>query len=458
MQASSLAYDPRDRDSILAYAERLVGNSLREILDELPPTIDFSSHKGGFGTALERHYFGYEPNSRPVPDFAEAGIELKATPLKTVRKKLVAKERLVLGMIDYMAIDSEEWESSTFIKKNSHLLLVFYLHEADTDPRDFVVRIVRLWDFPAEDLEIIRQDWEKIVAKVREGKAHELSEGDTLYLGACTKSSDSTKRRSQPRSPEPAKPRAFSLKASYMNTIIDDSLARREAHRREIVIDPRPIRSVAAADVIAGLNFEDAIANLFTPYIGLTADEIAERLGVTAKPGAKNYYAVLTNRMLGLDAKERAAEFEKADIQVKTMRLTTSGRPKEDISFPAFKYVDLVEQDWDTSDLKDALSKRFFFVIYQLGTDGTPALVGTRFWTMPVSDVERLARRCFDETQHRIREDRAEYLPKKSENRAVHVRPHGRDSADVIATPSGRLVCRKSFWLNGTYIKEQLGL
>jgi DNA mismatch repair protein MutH len=443
MPQKSIRYDSADRASILAHAERLVGRSLREALDQLPPEIDFSSHKGGFGTALERHYFGYEPNSRPEPDFAQAGIELKATPLKTVRGKLVAKERLVLGMIDYMAVVSEEWETSSFIKKNAHLLLVFYLHEADKDPRDFTIKIVRIWDFPPEDLEIIRQDWEKIVGKVRDGLAHELSEGDTLYLGAATKSSDSSRRRSQPNSATPAKPRAFSLKASYMNAIIDDSLA---------------LKPVAAEEVMQGVSFEDAVSARFDQYLGMTADEIAIELGIRISPRPKNFYALLTKRVLGLGDRDRIAEFEKADIQVKTMRLSPSGRPKEDISFPAFSYVDLIKQDWDSSDLKSVLSKRFFFVIYQLDGEGVPTLVGTRFWTMPGTDIDTLARECFEETIGRIREDRAEYLPKKSESPAVHVRPHGRDSSDVIPTPSGRLVCRKSFWLNGGYIKERLDL
>jgi len=438
-----LPYDPTDRASILAHAERLVGLSLREALGELPPAIDFASHKGGFGNALERYYFGYEPNSRPEPDFAEAEIELKATPLKVVRKKLVAKERLVLGMIDYMTVVSEEWESSSFIKKNSHLLLVFYLHEADKDPRDYVIKIVRMWDFPAEDLEIIRQDWETIADKIRAGLAHELSEGDTLYLGACTKSSNSTVRRSQPNSSEPAKPRAFSLKASYVNTIIGYTLA---------------LKPVAAVELAQGIRFEDAVAARFAPYVGLTADEIAHQLSLRTDPRPKSFYALLTKRILGLADDDRIAEFEKADILVKTMRLMPNGRPKEDISFPAFKYVELVEQDWESSELRSMLSKRFFFVIYQLDRKGVPRLMGTRFWTMPMRDVEQYARVCFDETVSRIREDRAEYLPKKSENPAVHVRPHGRDSHDVIPTPSGRLVCKKSFWLNGTYIKKQLGL
>lgn len=440
-------YDPTSPESILAYAEQLVGHTLREVLDELPPEIDFSSHKGGFGTTLERHYFGYEPNSNPEPDFAEAGVELKATPLKTVSGKLVAKERLVLSMIDYMSIMSEEWESSTFLKKNSHMLLVFYLHEAGKDPRDFAIKIVRLWDFPAEDLEIIRQDWQKIVGKVKAGLAHELSEGDTLYLGACVKAAKGTDRRSQPNSNEPAKPRAFSLKASYMNSVIADSLGL-----------PSVSRPVAAAEVTKGASFEEAIAAKFTPFIGQAADDIAARFNLPTEPRPKSFYALLTKRVLGLGDREVVAEFAKADIQVKTMRLKPSGYPKEHISFPAFKYIDLVEQQWDSSDLREALSKRFFFVIYRLDEHGVPRLEGTRFWTMPVNDVDTMARECFEETILRIREDRAEYLPGESENPAVHVRPHGRNSRDVLPTPAGTYVCRKSFWLNSRYIKDQLGL
>lgn len=439
----SRVYDSSDPTSILAYAERLVGHSLREALDDLPPAIDFNSNKGGFGTVLERHYFGYEPNSRPEADFAEAGVELKATPLKRSGSRLVSKERLVLGMIDYMAVVSEQWESSSFLKKNAHLLLVFYLHEQGKDPRDFIIKVVRLWEFPPEDLEIIRRDWQTIVDKVRAGHAHELSEGDTLYLGACTKSSNSSRRRPQPFSTEPAKPRAFALKQSYMNAVAQGSLR---------------MKTIAASEVARGQSLEEVVASRFAPYIGMTADLIAERVGLKIERRAKNFYAVLTNRILGAGDKDKIAEFEKADIKVKTMRLLPSGRPKEDLPFRAFDYCDLVRQDWETSDLREVLGKRFFFVIYQLDRDDVPTLVGTRFWTMPVSDIEGPCRRCFDETRLRIKEDRADYLPKKSENPVCHVRPHGRDSHDVIPTPSGRLACRKSFWINGSYIKNQLDL
>jgi DNA mismatch repair protein MutH len=145
---------------------------------------------------------------------------------------------------------------------------VFYLHEQGKDPRDFVIKVVRLWEFPPEDLEIIRRDWQTIVDKVKAGQAHGLSEGDTLYLAACTKSSDSTKRRKQPLSDGPAKPRAFSLKQSYMNAIVQGGLG---------------MKPVASAEVARGRSLEEVVASRFQPYIGKTADEIACSLGVKAK-------------------------------------------------------------------------------------------------------------------------------------------------------------------------------
>ena len=63
-------------------------------------------------------------------------------------------------------------------------------------------------------MKIIEHDFNVIKDKICAGKAHELSEGDTLYLGAATKAATSEDRREQPFSDELAKPRAFAFKNS----------------------------------------------------------------------------------------------------------------------------------------------------------------------------------------------------------------------------------------------------
>ena len=440
-------YDITNPESIEAYAKRLIGQSLRDVLpSDARTTYQSGRGKGNLGDLVEQEYFGIHPGNISAPDFIEAGVELKTTPLKRVGKSFRAKERLVLQMIKYNDVHKEDWEHSTFLAKNGLLLLMFYLWESGVAPIDYVFKIARLWSFPEADLEIIRDDWETIVGKIRDGRAHELSERDTRYLAACTKAATGAVLRSQPFCSQDAQPRAFSLKPSYMNFVIDESIGAQSA--------------VTAEELKTGKTLEQLIHERFMPYVGMTADQIAREVGVTADRAAKNYYSVLTNRMLrpilGIASDREVAEFEKAGITMRTMRLKPTGTPKEAVSFKAFDYIDLVNQEWLTSDLRNELMRRFFFIVYDLDKNDVPTLARTQFWSMPQEDVDGPGRECFERTVALIREDKAEHLPRSTENRVCHVRPHGRDASDKVLTPTGRWVTRKSFWLNQRYLAGQL--
>ena len=103
---------------------------------------------------------------------------------------------------------------------------MFYLHEKGIPVIELIFKIIRLWNFPEIDLKIIRDDWEKLHWKMTHGLAHEISEGDTLYLGACTKGSKAgAEMRKQLVEGAPlAQQRAYSIKPKYLKTIIVDSI------------------------------------------------------------------------------------------------------------------------------------------------------------------------------------------------------------------------------------------
>lgn len=173
-----LGYDPKSAESILEYAGQLVGKTLREAtgVNEIASP---RQRRGAFGNALEEYYFKIPPNSSPRADFDGAGLELKSTPLRKTKKgELVAKERLVLGMIDYSSVVNESFECSHLIEKAASILLVSYLYEPDKSPLDYVIEAVVQWGFPEEDLPQIRRDWDTVVNKVRAGHAEDISSGD----------------------------------------------------------------------------------------------------------------------------------------------------------------------------------------------------------------------------------------------------------------------------------------
>ena len=431
-------YDAYDIDSIVEYATKLVGHSLRDFVP-VDKLADPHRRRGSFGNAIEEYYFKYELNSDSSPDFAEVGLELKTTPVKKNSKgELVSKERLVFTMIDYMSVVDEDFEHSQFLKKASDVLLITYLYEPEKDVLDYVIEAVARWGLPEEDIPQIRHDWETVVNKIRSGHAEDISSGDTLYLEACTKAKDATVRRAQPFSDVPAKPRAWALKASYMTAV----------QRR--IIDQ--MQQIPRSGDEGTLDLLALLKKRFAPYVGLTEAELAERFGVS---GSKDRCARITSRILGVETDATIEEFEKAGIKPKTIRLQRSGRPKEAMSFPAFDYFELSRRRFEESDFLGYLQQQYLFVLYREDDAGAFRLWDVCLWQMPESDLDE-ARRCYEQMQDNVRRGRADVSAKSSENRCCHVRPHGRDSRDTRPQPYGDPVVKKCFWLNQGYLQEEI--
>lgn len=320
----NLPYDINDKNSIITYAKQLVNKTLRDLCDE--KIVTDKKNKGGFGQLLEKFYFLYEPNSDTEPDFKEAQLELKSSPIKKLKRlDYVSKERLVLNIINYIDIVNENFYNSSLIKKNKHLLLVFYLYEQNKNKLDFRIDIVDEWELTNIDLEIIKKDWQTIQQKIINGKAHELSEGDTLYLGACTKGSKGGNLREQPYSNIKAKQRAFSLKQGYVNHIIA-ILNKNNKHNYG--------KLIPSLNTLKETTLEEIVYSKFKKYFTKSTDEIQELLNIHLNSKAKSFYANLVKAILGIELDSEIEEFQKADISVKTIRLNSSNKPKEQISFP----------------------------------------------------------------------------------------------------------------------------
>ena len=470
-QNSESLYNKTDKVSILNYAKKLQGRSLVHACNEGVLLHGYSG-KGNFGQILEKFYFQYLPNSDSEPDFPIAGIELKSSPLKELRNKdYRSKERLVLNIINYFDIAKQEFKTSSFWKKNAHLLLVFYLHKGDTNFLDFIIKLVDEWTFPETDLEIIKKDWEFIKNKVSAGKAHELSVGDTFYLGACTKGGKGGNPRAQPFSSIRAKQRAFSLKQGYVNHIIASIYKGSSRNYGKLI---------PSVEIARKLSIEDIVISKFASYWNKTIQQILNDIGVTLKPTAKNYYALVVKAILGVSIDKEIEEFEKANIDFKTIkviRVEENNKIKESISFPAFKFENIYHESWDTSELKERVENKMLFVFlkrhgkeYQLDK--------VKFWNMPFSDRNEVrkvwlkAKKVIqsgvivkgEKIEKSGRIIRLNYFPKKSESKVAHVRPHGKNAKDTYPLPVTEKkvgvneFTKQCFWFNWDYVGDEIYL
>ena len=436
------------KEAILKRGQEAIGIPLGKI----DKTGRLSTGKGAIGTVIEESWFGYTPNSEAEPDFPEAGVELKVTPYIHNRAGLRAKERLVCNIINYMTEFEKNFYTSDFWNKCNTMLLMSYEHKKDIPKTDYVIDASVLFSFPTEDLMIIEHDWNTIMSKVRKGEAHLITEGDTLYLAACTKGANASSVRQQPFSDIPAKQRAYSLKSSYMTRILNSYIFGHDTDEH-IIKDWHDLKHQT---------FEDYVIKRISSYYGYSQSKLKNEMHIESN--AKNLNELILARILGVSGKiTKTKEFLDANILPKTIRIQKNGHIKESMSFPTFKFTDIVDEEWEESKLRNYLEPaKFLFVVFREDNNGDYILKKAFFWNIPLQDLEEV-KKVWERTVHIIKEGvQIEFdgrvnrnnLPKQSENPVAHVRPHAKDSSDTYPLPDGRKMPKQCFWLNRSYLEQ----
>lgn len=481
-----IMYDRRNPKSIESYASKLVGKTFYDVIEyaeknemALIDRVKFygnAARKGGLGNLLEELYFGYKANSDQEADFSEAGVELKVTPYEYTKKgKLRAGERLVITMIGYdHPFETDFYRSHLWDKIRMTLLVYYWRNRELKDNLLYKIGYVKLFEPPAADLEIIKQDYEVIKEKVMSGRADELSESDTMYLGACTKGATAVKSTVPQyyNKDVPARKRAFCFKNSYMTYVLNHYIAESETVIESIVRDEQ---------LSEYLTFEMCIEKRIADFLGMSDRDLCEKFGRTYNNN-KVQWVDLAYRMLGIRS-NRAEEFEKANVVVKSIRIEENGKIKENMSFPPFLFKDIVNESFEESEIFRYFDEtRFFFVIWK--RDGEVYRVyGSQLWNMPSNDLKYIVRDGWENICEVIKNGVVftkkingnnitvtNNLPKKADNPIIHIRPHAQKSAyklndgtvignverDANELPNGEYMTTQSFWINNSYISKQL--
>lgn len=456
----NLPYIKSSKESIENYALNLKEKTFKDVLlndpnitnEDRSLLFEYYNNprsKGSLGQLIEKHFFFYDINSKSEADFNEAGVELKVTPY-TIKANgdLRAKERLVLTIINYMKdYEEEDFLRSHVYEKCALMLLIYYLYEPNKDRLDYVINYIKLFQFPEEDLEIIKNDYKIIIDKIKKGKAEEISEGDTNYLGACTKGANANSLREQPFSDKKAMQRAFCLKNSYMSYILNHYIVNKTEKYESVIKD---------AKILKEQTLEQYIISKLQPYYNQDIEFLKHKFNIPYQASNKSFTYLLAKGMLEV-VNEKIEEFEKANIKIKAIRLRPDGMPKESMSFPTFKYTEIINENWLDSELYETFSTtKYLFMIYQYLDENTLIFKKAMFWNVPEKDLNTEIKRVWEDTVKKIRNNEYDNLPKISESPILHVRPHARNAKDTYPTLDGKKAIKKCFWLNANYIKQQI--
>ena len=162
-------------------------------------------------------------------------------------------------------------------------------------------------------------------------------------------------------------------------------------------------------------------------------------------------------------------EFEKANIVIKSIKVEDDNRIKENISFPSFKFLDLIEEEWENSSIKELVENKFLFIFYKKDNENI-RLEKSTFWNLSSSDLDEFER-VFKKTKTIIKNGNIvkeitdkgvvkNNFPKSSQSYLSHVRPHGRNKNDTFPLPvkdyktNKKEFTKQSFWINSSYVEK----
>ena len=423
-------------------------------------------NKGSIGNVIQSGLFGLPENSSSAPDFSEIGIELKVTPFRIIKStndkkyRYVAKERLSLHSINFDRDLNIPLRQSELWKKCRKMLIIFYEYCKNIPIDEFIISAVMLWDIEKENQQILENDWGIIQRFILEGKAQEISEKYTSYIGASTKGKNAHDLVSQPMSDIQAARRAYCLKQRYMTSIISNLMNNHTSQNSNM--------ELLEGEIDMSKTLIQNIQLRLESYYGKSSQQLLDEFGIIANGNDKGVYRRITWAILNAESQSAKRDLDKAGIVVKTIRLEEDGTNREAMSFPAFSFVGIAKEEWKDSFIYNLFSQNtFLFVVYKKNGEHY-SLLKSFFWKMPENDLNEKFKNVYMRTKEVINNGVifgegsrvTNNLPKESESSLAHVRPHAArasytpldPNADML--PDGRWMTKQCFFLNKSYVRE----
>jgi DNA mismatch repair protein MutH len=163
---------------------------------------------------------GASAGSRAEPDFVRLGIELKTIPLDANGKP---KESTFVCSISLAAMADTDWERSTVLKKLSKVLFVPVEAASKTPLRDRRVGRAYLWTPNADELRLLRTDWERLAEMIAAGDVEHITGHFGEVLQVRPKAPHGRSRRRAPDEEGAVQwtmPRGFYLRPAFTGAVL----------------------------------------------------------------------------------------------------------------------------------------------------------------------------------------------------------------------------------------------
>jgi DNA mismatch repair protein MutH len=212
---------PVSEAELVGRAQRLAGVCLGELAARLGRAVpsDLRRAKGFVGQLVELG-LGATAGSRPGPDFAHLGVELKTLPVDASGRPVESTFVCTISLPD---VGDIEWDDSPVRAKLARVLFVPVEGERERPVAERRLGTPLVWSPSAEDERDLKFDWDELAGRIGQGDVEGITGHLGRYLQVRPKAADSRARRrafDRDGVPFAALPRGFYLRTVFTARIV----------------------------------------------------------------------------------------------------------------------------------------------------------------------------------------------------------------------------------------------
>lgn len=293
--------------------------------------VDNPKITGIAGDVVEQSILGYKPDSDQRPDIIVDGIpvEVKTTGIRMSKKKgeehrFEAKEPMSITAVSPATIVTEKFDTSHFWEKLEHMLLVYYLYNADKPVKameyaNFKIKGYEFHEFEESDKRVLENDW-NLVKSFIDYIQKNYSNPELEYPRLSSELRDVLMYiDTAPKWPNPPR---FRLKRSFVTSIVQSHF--------ESKLEKLP------EEYDSFKEFDEKLHQITEQFSGKTVEELLNYFAIEYKDINHLNKAISEQIIIkmfgGKSSKLNQIElFEKVGIIAKTICLTNRGGRTEDM-------------------------------------------------------------------------------------------------------------------------------
>ncbi len=184
-------------------------------------------------------------------------------------------------------------------------------------------------------------------------------------------------------------------------------------------------------------------------FVGMSCEEIDSTLELGVNLKGKSFARLVTEKMLS----KSGVDFNPERYALKMIRVNSSGMPMNPTSLKVEDYEALMEEDWDSSQLKGLLGLTYVFFVVTHGSPQESFFKGYVLHRFSPSDIES-ARTVWSDTQSKILAGDYDHFLTDKDTGTFFFKIHASNTYNKVRTSNGGMQVPRSFWISRALISK----